>query len=85
MTARATYKTMPALLATLTPFVHGSAHAIKRETATRMEYDVYSYSTLIGTVVWDGSEGEYEKFLNESKYSMTTSRLQNIIRKAWAI
>mgnify|MGYP000045772829 CR=1 FL=1 len=81
----ATYKTMPALLESLTPFKHGSAHATKEVTRTRMEYRVYSYSTLIGTVVWDGSEGEYEKFLNERKYSMTTSRLQNIIRKAWGI
>ncbi len=83
--ALATYATIPALLATFTPFVHGSCHAIKRETRTRMEYDVYSYNTLIGTVVWDGSEGEFEKFLNERKYSVTTSRLQNLIRKAWAI
>lgn len=82
---RATYATMPALIANREPFTHGSAHAVKHETRTRMEYSVYSYSTLIATVVWDGSEGEYEKFLNESKYSMTTSRLQNIIRKAWAI
>jgi hypothetical protein len=82
---KANYRTMPALLATLTPFTHGSCHATKEVTNTRMEYNVYSYSTLIGTVVWDGSEGEYEKFLNERKYSVTTSRLQNIIRKAWAI
>lgn len=81
----ATYETMPELLATLTPFKHGSAHATKEVTRTRMEYRVYSYSTLIATAVWDGSEGELEKFFNDRKYSVTTSRLQNIIRKAWAI
>jgi hypothetical protein len=81
----ATYKTMPALLESLTPFKHGSAHATKEVTRTRMEYRVYSYSTLIAEVVWDGSEGELEKFFNDRKYSMTTSRLQNIIKKAWAI
>ncbi len=83
--ARATYATMPALLKTLTPFTHGSCRAELDEQRTRMEYKVYSYSTLIATVIWDGSEGEYEKFLNDTKYSVTTSRLQNMIRKAWGI
>lgn len=82
---KATYATIPALLADLTPFKHGSCHATKEVTRTRMEYRVYSYNTLIATAVWDGSEGELEKFLNEQKYSMTTSRLQNIIRKAWSL
>ena len=81
----ATYATIPALLANLEPFKHGSAHATKDISRTRMEYKVYSYSTLIASVVWDGSEGEYEKFLNAEKYSVTTSRLQNLIKKAWGI
>ena len=73
---RATYATMPALIATKTPFIHGSAHAFTNFSG---EYVVYSYSTEIATakdgILW----------LNERKYSVTTSRLQNIIRKAWAI
>lgn len=73
---RATYKTMPALIAAKESFTHGSAHAY---TNFDGEYVIVSYSTEIATykdgVAW----------LNERKYSMTTSRLQNIIRKAWAI
>jgi hypothetical protein len=73
---RATYATMPALIQTLTPFTHGSCHAYIDGLG---EYRVVSYSTLIATsrdgVLW----------LNARKYSVTTSRLQNIISKAWAI
>lgn len=41
-------------------------------------YIVYSYSTPIAQVF----DGKYS--LNARKYSVTTSRLQNIIRRAWA-
>lgn len=74
---RATYATMPALLATKTPFTHGSCHAFIESNGN---YVVYSYSTLIAGITASGA-----KQLNERKYSVTTSRLQNIIRKAWAI
>lgn len=83
--AQANYREISELLATLTPFKGNSCHATKEVTRTRMEYRVYSYSTLIAEAVWDGSEGELEKFLNERKYSVTTSRLQNLIRKAWGL
>ncbi len=73
---RASYATMPALIATRSPFTHGSCHAY---TDTDGEYRIVSYSTLIATAK-DGA-----LWLNARKYSMTTSRLQNIIRKAWAI
>jgi hypothetical protein len=73
---RATYKTMPALLATLTPFTHGSAHAIIDSDGV---YHVFSYSTEIA------SRGLGVTYFNELKYSVTTSRLQNIIRHAWSI
>lgn len=75
--ARATYATMPALLATKTPFTHGSCHALIEDNGS---YVVYSYSTLIAGITASGA-----KQLNERKYSMTTSRLQNIIRKAWGL
>lgn len=75
--ARATYATLPALLATKTPFTHGSCHAFIEENGN---YVVYSYSTLIAGIMPNGT-----KHLNETKYSVTTSRLQNIIRKAWGI
>ena len=44
-------------------------------------YCVYSYTTLIAS--YDRKTGEV--WLNPRKYSNTTSRLQNIIRKAWGV
>jgi hypothetical protein len=76
---RATYRTLPNLIATKTPFVHGSCHAFIDDENT---YRVFSYSTQIALFQLTG---EPSPSLNETKYSMTTSRLQNIIRKAWAI
>lgn len=73
---RATYATMPALIATKTPFVHGSCHAY---IDTDGEYRIVSYSTLIAQTI----SGSY--WIDNRKFSMTTSRLQNIVRKAWAI
>lgn len=75
--ATATYKTIPALIATLTPFKHGSHSAY---TDTDGVYHVFSYSTEIASSI----KGDVLYF-NDRKYSVTTSRLQNIIRKAWAI
>ena len=42
------------------------------------QYRVYSYGTEIAR--YDG----YDYVLNTHKYSVTTSKLQNIIRRAWA-
>ena len=67
---------MPDLIATRTPFTHGSHSAYLDTDGT---YRVFSYSTEIATAKGD------EITFNDRKYSMTTSRLQNIIRKAWAI
>lgn len=68
---------MPNLLAQMKPFVHGSCHA--ESTATT--YKVFSYSTLIAQ--YDYMTDELE--VSDTKYSTTTSRLQNIIRKSWGI
>jgi len=73
---KATYATIPALIQTLTPFTHGSCHAYIDADG---QYRVISYTTLIATA----KDGVYQ--LSEQKYSMTTSRLQNIIRKAWSL
>lgn len=72
---KATYKSMPNLLAQRIPFTHGS----HRAEWLGGVYAVYSYSTLIATFIKDGEI----MWINPTKYSMTTSRLQNIIRKAW--
>lgn len=80
--ANATYKTIPSLIATRTPFTHGSAHAF---IDTDGRYRVFSYSTEIAHSLSPFNDGVHVNHLNEAKYSMTTSRLQNIIRKAWGI
>ena len=71
----ANYRTMPALIATRTPFKHGSCHAYLDGD----QYRVISYSTLVATAQGDNL------WLSDRKYSMTTSRLQNIIKRAWAL
>lgn len=77
MTIKATYKSMPNLLAQLESFTHGSHHAIWHGTT----YAVYSYRTLIATF----DRKTRVIYLDPTKYSMTTSRLQNIIRKSWGL
>lgn len=44
------------------------------------EYRVISYSTLIARI---GSGGEV--WISPVRYSRTTSRLQNIVKRAWGI
>jgi hypothetical protein len=50
-------------------------------------YAVYSYNTRIFTVEgsFAGKPGRGEFELDTRKYSVTTSRLQNIIRRAYGI
>lgn len=43
-------------------------------------YKIFSYSTLIAEV---GNMGN--KLINDTKYSVTTSKHQNIIRRAWGV
>lgn len=47
------------------------------------EYVVVSYSTKIAVVA--GAERGGELWLNPNKYSQTTSRLQNIIKRVWGV
>lgn len=81
-----TYETIPNLIANLKPYRHGSSMAIWEydpELAQRV-YSVYSYETRIA-LVYRHRTGEQIAKLDRSKYSVTTSRLQNIIRKAWEL
>jgi hypothetical protein len=68
------YKDIERKLVTLTPFTGNSMRG-QWEGDT---YRVYSYSTLIGFNRWT-SFG-----IDDAKYSVTTSRHQNLLRKAWA-
>lgn len=70
-----TYSTMPNKIAQLIPFKGNSARGIWNGKT----YEVYSYRTLIATA--DGSV----QWLDTRKYSVTTSRLQNLIKVAWRL
>jgi hypothetical protein len=75
MTMTETYKTIPNKIAQLLPFEGNSTRGIWNGKT----YEVYSYRTLIATA--DGSA----QWLDAHKYSVTTSKLQNIIRVAWKL
>jgi hypothetical protein len=70
-----TYSTMPNKIAQLIPFKGNSARGVWNGKT----YEVYSYRTLIATA--DGSV----QWLDTRKYSVTTSRLQNLIKVAWRL
>lgn len=74
--SKETYKTMPNKIAQLIPFEGNSA----RGFWDGHTFKIFSYSTLIASA--DGINREY---LNVNRYSVTTSRLQNIIKTAWRI
>ena len=69
------YKTIENKLAQLIPFKGNSARGIWNGKT----YEVYSYRTLIATA--DGSV----QWLDTRKYGNTTSRQQNLIKKAWGL
>lgn len=72
--AQPNYKQVETLLAAHQPFKHG--HSMSAERADD-QYYVWSYSTLIASC--NITTGEW--WLNETKYSRTTSKQQNIIRR----
>jgi hypothetical protein len=71
-----TYKTIPNKIAQLIPFKGNSARGVWNGHI----YEVYSYSTLIAS-----KDGINRDYLNVNKYSVTTSRLQHIIKVAWKL
>lgn len=71
------YKEVETLLESHAPFKH--AHSMRAERHDDA-YRVYSYSTLIAEFVWDTAQWT----LNETKYSVTTSKQQNILRRVIA-
>jgi hypothetical protein len=68
------YKEVERLLENMQPFKHSRSMSAFR---TSEEYLVYSYSTLIATFTFATNKWE----LNEGKYSVTTSKQQNILRR----
>ena len=71
------YKQIPALIETLTPFTGNSL----RGERWGNDYRVYSYTTLIATHNSDTGE----RWVSPIRYSVTTSRQQNIIKRAWGV
>ena len=76
------YRTIEAKLKSLTPFKGNSMSAWLNEDLQRL--DVYSYSTLIARA-YRYAGTTLITYFDEGKYSTTTSRHQNLIKKAWGI
>jgi len=72
-----TLKQAEQLLATQQPFTTGTLSA-KYDSAGN--YCVFSYDTLIAGITKNGGIE-----LNEKKYSVTTSKHLNIIKRAWEV
>lgn len=72
-----TYKEMPAKLRNLEPFQGSSVTA----TASKDWYYVYSY----GTLIFKFGKRKNEARLNVTKYSVTTSKLQRMLERVFAI
>jgi hypothetical protein len=79
------YKTIERKLKELESFNGNTLTARVEKTWGTFSYKVYSYNTLIAEKYWDGMEGEWFTRLNDTKYSVTTSKHQNIIRRAWGL
>lgn len=77
------YKVIEQKLRNLEPFRGNSLHAIKNLDLDRLE--VYSYNTQIAIAYKLLGEGIFVTYFNPDKYSATTSRHQNLIRRAWGI
>ncbi len=69
------YKTIEAKLATLTPFNGYSMRGYWDDS--RHRFLVFSYNTVIGYSTLSGFG------ISDEKYSNTTSRHQNLLRKVW--
>jgi len=72
------YRAMQTALENREAFEGNSASAFIDESG---KYIIMSYDTIMAVI---GENGGVESF-NEKKYSMTTSRLQNMIRRAYNI
>lgn len=76
------YKEIERKLAKLEPFKGNSLTAYYDDETGKL--DVYSYNTTIGQALFVNGRIVVDYF-NANKYSVTTSRHQNLIRKAWGL
>lgn len=75
---KVTYRDMEERIRLMDSYAHGSSVGVRGPR----EYAVVSYNTPIAAARLTDS-GEWEYRMTSRKYSATTSRLQNIIRRAW--
>ena len=76
--AHVNYKELQHCVENFQPYTHGSSHAINSNNT----YTIVSYDTPIA-IAEKEPNGTYTCRLLNKKFSATTSRLQNIIRRAW--
>ena len=76
------YKTIEQKLRNLEPFHGNSLSGYWNDNKGGL--DVSSYNTTIGQALFINGEIVVDYF-NANKYSVTTSRHQNLIRRAWGI
>ena len=76
-----TYATIERKLTTLEPFDNKNSMSARWENDV---YVVYSYRTVIAHVNGQG-EGGRDRWVSPEKYSTTTSRQQNLIRRVWGL
>lgn len=76
------YKVIEYKLRNLEPFRGNTLSGYYNEENGKL--DVYSYNTTIGQALFINGEIVVDYF-NPAKYSVTTSKHQNIIRRAWGV
>jgi hypothetical protein len=75
------YKTIETKLANRQPFTGNSLRGYWIPLEGEQTYCVYSYNTLIATI----KDGGGPRWVSTTKYSNTTTRQQNLIKRAWGI
>lgn len=74
----ANYKDIETAIRNRAPFIGNSARGELGRDENGYFYAVYSYRTKVAEMRQNGVV-----FIDERRYSSTTSRLQNIVRRAW--
>lgn len=74
-----TYREMPCLLSRELPFKGNSVTAVEIEGKNTLTYRVYSYNTVMFEKTYFFGSGTTEIHFNNRYYSMTTSKIQNML------
>jgi hypothetical protein len=76
----ANYVEIAEAVAKRAPFVGNSSRGVLGKDDDGYFYRVYSYRTVIAEM-----RGGGDVWVSDVKYSQTTSRLQNIVRREWGV